>query len=182
MVELKTTRENIINKAEELAIKYEAMYKGCAQTTFLTVVDALRWGGLELIPVPVEDKLYPGISMLSAGVCMTAEGTCGAMVGGTMAIGLAIGGSRDSTDVSATRNAAAMIRNTLLEKCYLDYRSILCKDIQRKYFGKAWDLADDKMAHEFLSITRGCIIMQAAKLTVGYILDEYEKGNVRVHS
>jgi hypothetical protein len=180
MQALKKTREETIRKAEELGIKYEAQYKGCAQCTFLAVFDALRWAGLELMPEAMEEKLYPGISMLTAGVCMTGEGTCGAVNSAVMAMGLALGVSRENADVGAARQAAATIRRTLLADIYRQYGSILCKDVQRKYFGKAWDLANDDMAHEFLGLTRGCIIMQTAQSTVGLILDEYEKSNVRI--
>ncbi|MBA7465980.1 hypothetical protein ES707_01152 [subsurface metagenome] len=45
MVGLKRTKEEIIKKAEELAVEYEAKYKGCGQCTFLAIIDALRWGG-----------------------------------------------------------------------------------------------------------------------------------------
>jgi hypothetical protein len=174
MAKLKKTKQNIIKKAEELGVEYEARYKGCGQCTFLAIVDALRWGEIELIPEDMEERLYPAVSMLTAGVCMTGEGTCG-----VMALGLALGVSRDSADVAAARYAAASIRDSLLEKCHREYRSILCKDIQRKYFGKAWDLTDDEMAHEFLGLTRGCVIMQTAKWAVECILDEFEKGNVK---
>jgi hypothetical protein len=176
---LKKTKQNIIKKAEKLAVEYEVKYKGCGQCTFLAIIDALRWGGLELIPADMEDKFYPAVSMLTAGVCMTGEGTCGAVASGTMTFGLAMGITRDSADVAAVGLAASTIRDSLLEKCYREYRSILCKDIQRKHFGKAWDLTDDQMTHEFLGITRGCIIMQTAKWATEYILDEFEKGNVK---
>lgn len=179
MVKFEKTKESIIKKAEELSVEYEAKYKGCAQCTFFAVVDALRWGGVELIPADVEEIFYPAVSVLTAGVCMTGEGTCGAVAGAAMALGLAMGVSRDSADVAAARHAAATIRDSLLENCYLEYRSILCKDIQRKYFGKAWNLADDKMAHEFLGITRGCIIVHTAKLATRCLLDGYEKENVK---
>jgi hypothetical protein len=179
MVKLKRTKKIIMNKAEELGVEYEARYKGCGQCTFMAIIDALRWGGLELIPVNMEERLYPGTSMLTAGVCMTGEGTCGAITSGVMALGLALGVSRDSADVAAARYAASSIRDSLLAKCHHEYCSILCKDIQRKYFGKAWDLTDDEMAHEFLGITRGCVIMQTAKWAVECILDEYEKGNAK---
>ena len=46
-------------------------------------------------------------------------------------------------------------------------------------FGKAWNLTDNEMAREFLGITNGCIITEAAKLAVTCILDEYERGNVK---
>ena len=75
MKRLTRTRQSIVDKAEELAAEYEARYKGCAQCTFFAVIDALRWGGLELIAANVEDRLYPAVSVLTAGVCMTGEGT-----------------------------------------------------------------------------------------------------------
>jgi hypothetical protein len=179
MTKLKKTKKAIIKKAEDLGVEYEARYKGCAQCTFLAIIDALRWGGLELIPADMEERFYPAISPLTAGVCMTGEGTCGAVASGVMALGLALGVSRDSVDIAAARHAGATIRDSLLEKCYREYRSILCKDIQRKHFGKAWDLTSDEMTHEFLGITRGCIIMQTAELAAKCILDEYERGNVK---
>jgi hypothetical protein len=179
MAELERTKDSIIKKAEELGVEYQVKYKGCAQCTFFAIIDALWWGGLKLIPADMEERFYPAVSMLTAGVCMTGEGTCGAVASGVMVLGLALGVSGGSADVAAARHAAATIRDSLLEKCHREYRSILCKDIQRKYFGKAWDLTNDEMAHEFLGLTRGCIIMQTAKWATEYILDEFEKGNVR---
>jgi hypothetical protein len=52
--------------------------------------------------------------------------------------------------------------------------------VQRKFFGKAWDLTRADMRGEFLGITRGCTIMQTAKWAVEIILDEFEKGNVKL--
>jgi len=180
MVGLRRTKEEIINKAEELGTEYEAKYKGCGQCTFLAIADALRWGGLEIIPEDIEERLYSGICVLTAGVCMTGDGTCAATASSVLLIGMALGTPRVAGDVSAVRKAGATIRNTLLDKYYKEYGSILCKDVQRKYFGKAWNLADDEMAHEFLGITKGCIIMQAARWATEIILDEYEKGNMKL--
>ncbi len=179
MVRLKKTKKEIIAKAEEIAVAHEAKYKGCGECTFLAIVDALRWGGIELITEDMEKKLFPGISMLTAGVCMTGEGSCGAVACSAMALGLALGVPMDSADVSAARRVGVTIRDTLLRKYFRKYGSILCKDIQRKYFGKAWDLTSDEMTNEFLGITRGCVIMQTAALTTGIILDELEKAKPR---
>ena len=180
MVELKKPKEEIISKAEELGIEYEAKYKGCGQCTFLAIIDALRWGGLELIPEDMEDRLFSGICVLTAGVSMTGDGTCGAVASSVIAIGLALGIPREGQDVSLLRAGCATVRNTILDKYYREYGSILCKDVQRKFFGKAWDLTSDEMSHEFLGITHGCTIMQTARWTTEIILDEFEKGNVRL--
>jgi hypothetical protein len=180
MAKLKKTKEEIIKKAQELGIENEAKYKGCCQSTFLAVVDALRWGGLEIIPKDMEERLYSGICLLTAGVCMTGEGTCGAVSASVMAIGLALGIPRETKDVTIANRAGVKVRDTLLAKYYKQYGSILCKDVMRKYFGKAWDLTSDKMTQEFLSITDGCAIKQTAGWATEIILNEFEKGNVKL--
>ena len=180
MTELKRSKDEIIKKAEELGIEYEAKYKGCGQCTFLAIIDALRWGGLEVISRDTEDRLFSGICLLTGGVGMTGDGTCGAVASSTLAIGLALGIPRESQDDSLLRQGCATARNSILDKYYREYASILCKDVQRKFFGKAWDLTSDEMSREFLGITEGCTIMQTAMWTVEIILNEYEKGNVRL--
>ena len=116
MVKQKRTKEEIIKKAEDLGTEYEAKYKGCGQCTFLAIIDALRWGGLEIIPEDMEDRLFSGVCVLTAGVSMTGDGTCGAVASSVLAIGLALGVSREGQDVSLLRTASATIRNTILEK------------------------------------------------------------------
>ena len=180
MVQLKHTKEEIIKKAEELGVEYEAKYKGCGQCTFLAIIDALRWGGLEIIPEDMEDRLFSGICVLTGGVGMTGDGTCGAVASSVLAIGMALGIPREGQDDSLLRKGCATVRDTILDKYYQEYRSILCKDVQRKFFGKAWDLTSDEMSHEFLGVTHGCTIMQTAMWATEIILDEYEKGNVKI--
>ncbi|MFC1947162.1 C-GCAxxG-C-C family (seleno)protein [Chloroflexota bacterium] len=180
MSPLKKTKEEIMKKAEELGVEYEAIYKGCAQTTFYAVTDALRWGGLELIPEELQDKMYAGICLLTAGNCMTGEGTCGAVVGSTMASGFAFGQLSDMKDPAVADRAGAQVRDSLLTKFYEEYGSILCKDVMRKYFGKAWDLTSREMTEEFLGITDGCVISKTAIMIAGILIDKYEKGELKI--
>jgi hypothetical protein len=179
MVKLAKTRDEIIKKSCELAVEYEAKYRGCGQCTFMAVVDALRWGGLEIIPRDMEDRLFSGICLLTGGVGLSGEGTCGAAAAGTLAIGLALGLRRESINESVFRQSCAVIRDELLDRYYQKYRSLLCKDIQRKFFGKAWDLTRDDMSAEFLGVSKGCVITEGATWATGVILDEFEKGNVK---
>jgi hypothetical protein len=94
-------------------------------------------------------------------------------------IGLALGIQRTTFDEAGFRENCATVRDTLLAKYYREYNSLLCKDIQRGFFGKAWDLTRADTGAEFLGITEGCIIMETAMLATGIILDEFEKGNVK---
>ena len=179
MVKLIKTKDEIIQKSNELATEYAAKYKGCGQCTFLAIIDALRWGGLEIIPEDVEDRLFSGLCLLTGGVGLSGDGACGAVASGVLAIGLALGLRRESTNESLFRQSCATVRDALLDKYYRKYNSPLCKDIQRKFYGKAWDLTRDEMSAEFLGITKGCVIMEGAMWATEVILDEFEKGNVK---
>jgi hypothetical protein len=178
-MKLRKTRNEIIKESHKLATEYEAKYKGCGQCTFMAVIDALRWGGLEIIPRGVEDRLFSGLCLMTGGVGLSGEGSCGAVAAGTLAIGLALGLERDSINEGIFRQSCAMVRNALLARYNEKYNSLLCKDIQRKFFGKAWDLTRDDMSSEFLGITKGCVIMDGAMWATEVILDEFEKGNVK---
>jgi hypothetical protein len=179
VIKLTKTKDEIIQKSNELAIQYEAKYRGCGQCTFLAIVDALRWGGLEIMPKDMEDRFFPGICVLTGGVGLSGDGTCAAVASGALAIGLALGMQRETFNEARFRENCAIVRNTLLSRYYKKYNSLLCKDIQRKFFGKAWDLTRDDTGAEFLGITEGCVIMETAMSATEIILDEFEKGNVK---
>jgi len=196
--ELKKPKEEIIKKAGELAVEYERKYQGCCQCTFTAIVDALRWGGLELVPEDMEEALFPGLSLLSGGAAMSTDGTCGGLTAGILAIGLAIGISRQMQDEdrSTRRIGYRAAWNGIVDKYYEEYGSLLCKDVQRKRFGKAWDLRVSEMSHEFLKtsgvfdindrtpergvcLTPECTIAVAARWATEYIVHEFEQGNLK---
>jgi len=179
MVQLKKTKEEIIKKAEELAVEYEARYKGCCQSTFLTIIDALRWGGFEIIPQDMEDRLFPGISLLTGGVNSTSDGTCGAVTASILSIGIAVSIIQESQakDVKAIGYAHECVQEAILDRFDEKYRSQLCKDILRKRYGKAWDLKIPEMLGEFMEVSGGCAIKETAVWAVEFILEELEQAS-----
>ncbi len=110
---------------------------------------------------------------------MSGDGTCAAVASAALAIGLALGLRRETFNEGSFRENCATVRKALLDRYYRKYGSILCKDVQRKFFGKAWDLTRADTGAEFLAITKGCVIMETASLATEIILDEFEKGNVK---
>lgn len=197
MVKLKKTKEEIVNKARELGVEYERNYQGCAQCSFGAVVDALRWGGLELIPEDMEEQLLAGLTVLSGGVGMTGNGTCGAVTGGGLAIGLAMGITlkKQLENRRLRRKGYTAVQQGVVDKFVDRYNSILCKDVQRKTFGKAWDLSRPEMSEEFVRtsgvfdisqrtpdravcLTPDCTIALGAMWATQYILEELEKGTL----
>lgn len=174
---LKRPREKIINQADALAKEYEARYKGCGQCAFLAVIDALRWGGLEIVPEAIEEDFFAGMSGFTGGTGMVIDGTCGALNSGIVALGLALGLNRGSQTDARLRAVCATIRDTLLAKFYAEYKSIQCRDILNIHFGRVWNLTDDAASNDFLQVSHGCAIMQTVAWTTEIMLDEFEKGN-----
>jgi len=176
-VKLSKSKEEIMAKADELGAVHEAAYKGCAESTFLAIVDALRWGGAEIITPEVEDTLFPGVSLLSAGVGITGRGTCGAAVASLMAIGMALAAIRDAAprDLTHFMDDVELVRREILDYFTDKYGSYRCLDVQMKRFGKAWDFREPAMSEEFLGITDGCAIRDTARRAAGIICDQIER-------
>ena len=172
---LTKTRQEIMDKAGQLAVEYESQYKGCGQCTFLAIVDALRWGGIEIISEEMSDKLFPGLCLLSGGIGITADGSCGAVTGGVLAIGMALGLSAgiQGRDSSIIDRGCDVVREMILDRFDEIYRSQLCKDIQRKRFGKSWDFKIPEMSGEYLEMTDGCAIKEGVLWATECILDEF---------
>ena len=180
MTQLKKTDKEIIKKAEKLAIKYEAQYRSCGQCTFLAVIDALRWGGWEIIPQDKEDRFFSGTSGFTGGTSMVIEGTCGAIISSMLAMGLAFGPDRMNQNEAWLRKFCIKIQNTILSRFKKEYGSILCRDILNKYFGRVWNLTDDEASNDFLQVSHGCAIKQSVMWTTEIILDEFRKGNLKL--
>jgi hypothetical protein len=176
-VKLTRSKEAIVSKAEELAAEHESKYGGCAECTFMAVADALRWGGAEIVTPPVEDSLFPGIRLLSGGVGVSGQGTCGAVSGSIMAIGLALAALRGSgpRDMSTFGEGVELAQREILDAFDARYRSQRCLDIQMKRFGKAWDFRNPAMSEEFLGVTDGCAIRETARLAAAAICDAIEQ-------
>ncbi|HJX12019.1 MAG TPA: C-GCAxxG-C-C family protein [Dehalococcoidales bacterium] len=176
MAQLTRTREEIINRAAGLAVEYEQKYRGCCQCTFLAIVDALRWGGVEIVTEDIADRLFPGLCLLSAGVGITSDGSCGAVTGSVLAIGMGLGAAQGigGRDMSTVGRGCEVVQRVILEKYDEKYRSQLCKDIQRKRYGKSWDFKIPEMGAEFLEVSGGCTIKETAVWATECILDEVQ--------
>jgi hypothetical protein len=115
-----------------------------------------------------------------------------------LAIGVALGISREmqTKDRSTRRAGYETAWRGIVDKYYEKYNSLLCKDVQRKRFGKAYDLKVPEISKEFLRtsgvfdinertpdrgvcLTPDCTIALAAALATECILDEFDKGNLK---
>ena len=125
-------------------------YSGCSQSVLLALQDAFQIGNLES---------FKAATVLSGGVARRGE-TCGALLGGLMALGL-VAGREDITDTQAYRDAmtpANVIIEAFQRRLQQEFGfakpldSTLCWAIQEKIYGRHFDLRDKTEYQAFLDV------------------------------
>jgi C_GCAxxG_C_C family probable redox protein len=163
-----------VKKIGEKALEYDK-YSGCSQSVLLAIQEAFNIGNMES---------FKAATVLSGGVARKGE-TCGALLGGLMALGLVIG-REDIKDTQKYRDA--MIPS---EEIIVNFQSRLqqvfgfkkplnntiCRDIQRLIYGESFDLTDPVSYKAFLDAgghgDNGCplVCSIAAEVTAEKIIE-----------
>lgn len=117
------------------AFNNDRTYEGCARSVLAAVNEHLRLTSAE----GLEQSLKASTG-LSAGVARMGE-TCGALLGGIMALGLAFG----SADLARfDRYTETMSRSQDLFRAFREhYGTVRCADIQEALFGRRYDFFDE---------------------------------------
>jgi C_GCAxxG_C_C family probable redox protein len=129
------------------ALEYDK-YSGCSQSVLLALQEAFGIGDLES---------FKAATVLSGGVARMGE-TCGALLGGLLALGLVVG-REDITDTQAYRDA--MVPSVEIIKEFQQrlqetfgfsepLENTICKDIQKRIYGESYDLTNPVSYKAFL--------------------------------
>lgn len=125
-------RTAIIAEARGLASKYESENRGCAQAVLAALQDVFHMR---------DDDVFRAASGLSGGVGLSTRGTCGALSGGAMAIGMLFGRERkDFRDPGGMRRITYRLCNALCMRFEAEYGSVICSKIQERHLGRSFDL------------------------------------------
>ncbi len=166
-------KEDLLEKAYKLAEKNEKTCTGCAQSTVAAILDVLEIKS---------DDTFRAASGLADGIGLTGDGSCGALVGGAMCIGLVSGRERkDFQDPMAAMNSY-LLSKKLHDDFIQRYGACRCHDIQKKLMGRTFNLYDEKeMKEAFESgMMDHCskVVGNSARETVRIIQEEIEKGSL----
>ena len=132
-------REKIADRAGELAAEYERTCTGCAQSAVAGLLDALE------IDSP---DVFKAASGMADGIGLSGDGSCGALTGCAMVIGLALGRERkDHRDMMKPMQSYLLCKE-LHDEFVREYGSCRCHDIQQKIMGRTFDLLDPKQLEE----------------------------------
>jgi len=134
------SREEILDKAYKLAFKYEAERGSCPQCVLAALYETL---GVS------DPKTIQAADAMAGGTALTTEGTCGALVGGLLAIGSVVGRTYEDFSAGERKRRFFHYSKKLYDKFYGEYECMRCKDIHKKLFGRTFNLLDPKDYAEF---------------------------------
>lgn len=132
------SREELLNKIEETAHNYEKEFHGCSRCVFKALQVHFGLG---------DGSALKASTPLAAGVAMRGE-TCGALLGGLLAVGI-VTAKADLKDSNALNNSlAAAFR--LARRVEKEFGTTSCARIQTDKLGKFYSLADPEQYKAFI--------------------------------
>ena len=134
-----STKE-LLEKVYQLAYRYEAERGSCPQCVLAAIFETLNVG---------DEATIKSADALAGGTALSTKGTCGALVGGLLAISSIVG--RDYQDFTEGKRKRRVFQfsKQLYDKFIEEYGSPLCCDIHKKLFGRTFNLLDPKEYEEF---------------------------------
>jgi C_GCAxxG_C_C family probable redox protein len=130
-------KEKMMQNAYDNGFKYERDYRGCAQCTIAAIQDAL---GIR------NDYVYKAGSGLAGGLGECIDGSCGGYSGGAMMISLLFGRTRREEGSKKGREdkyVSFALTSILHDKYVEKYGSTVCAGVQKKVFGRSFNLRND---------------------------------------
>ncbi len=130
-----------IQKAYELGVRYESEYRGCCQCTLGALQDAFGKS---------DDAVFKASTGLATGTGLIGSAGCGGYSGGTIFVGQFIGRGRENFKESSSSTGIFQIIKEFHDRFIKEYGSVICSDIQKKVFGRSFNLLnkDEKILFE----------------------------------
>jgi C_GCAxxG_C_C family probable redox protein len=164
-------KEEILQEVYDKAYRYEAERGSCPQCVLSAIFETLDIGDPETIKAA---------DAMAGGTALSTEGTCGALVGGLLAIGAVVGRTYENFRKGESRRRVFQYSKKLYDRFIREYGSPICKNIHLKLFGRTFNLLDSKDYQEFEKMgahNDKCtsISGNAARWAAEIILDDLEK-------
>jgi len=134
------SKEETLEEVYKKAYRYEAEIGSCPQCVYSAIMETLDIG---------DPKVVKASDALAGGTSLSTKGTCGALVGGLLAIGSVAGRSYEDFKKGSSKRRVFYPSKKLYDKFKQEYGSIVCRDIHKKLFGRTFDLIDREDYEEF---------------------------------
>lgn len=159
-MERQLSRAEILNRVEESAYNYEKAYHGCAQCLLRAIQDHLKVGN---------GAAFKSASALAGGVALMGD-SCGALVAGMMALGLAFG--RQRIEDFAGLASSFVPARALYTRFREEFGSCLCRDVMAVQLGRFYDLATEYQQFQAAGGYERCsrVVAKTARMAAELIL------------
>lgn len=134
------SKEQLLKKIYDLAFNYEAERGSCPQCVLAALFETFNVG---------DEATIKSADALAGGTALSTKGTCGALVGGLLAISSIVGRNYDDFNAGKTKRRVFQFSKQLYDKFIDEYGSPLCCDIHLKLFGRTFNLMDPKEYEDF---------------------------------
>jgi C_GCAxxG_C_C family probable redox protein len=134
------SKDELIDQAYHLAFKYEAELGSCPQCVLSALMETLEVGDVATIKAA---------DAMAGGTALSIQGTCGALVGGLLALGSIAGREYEKFKAGEKKRRIFRYAKKLYDKFIDEYDSPLCKRVQKKIFGRSYNLLNPKEYEEF---------------------------------
>ena len=136
-------KSETLARAYALGYEYDEKYGNCVQCVIAAVQDVF---GL------VDNEVFKSAYGLAGGVSRSGDGTCGAFTGGVMALSSKYGRERENFAEKEGYSKAFDLSKGLHDRFIEEYGSGICHDIQKKVFGRSFDMWDPVDQAEFAKL------------------------------
>lgn len=140
------SREQLLDKAHELGSKYEINSYSCSQCTTAAIHEI----------VGIDEAVVKSATSLCAGNAFQLVGSCGGLIGGTMALDYFFGrpfGKMSYTEVLQENIdplfTAQAVAREFFDKYVNEYGTITCAGIMQKRFGRVYYIEDPEEFKKF---------------------------------
>ena len=161
------SKEELLDKIEKAAQSYEGNYHGCSRCVLLALQEHLDLG---------DDLTFQASTPFAAGIAMRGE-TCGALLGGLLAVGLATASKNIEDEPALFGSLAAGFR--FYRRFEREMGATLCRDIQKAKLGRYFNIADPNEYEEFKKaggyVECPKVVGKASRLAAEFILELREK-------
>ncbi len=123
-------KQALAQQAYDKALRYELDYGCCPQCVLAAIQETV--GG-------IDDATIKAVHGLSGGGGLMAEGTCGALTGGLVALSARYGRDRDKLDKGRCINNFKKCRE-LVERFRAEFGGVTCSQLQQQFTGKTYDM------------------------------------------
>jgi len=134
------TQQEILDDVYHRAFAYEARLGSCPQCVLAALKETLNVG---------DDAVFKASQSLAGGTALSSEGTCGALAGGMLALSLLVGRTYQEFSDGQKKRLVFKYTKQLYERFIAEYGLTLCCDVQKKLFGRSYNLLDKQEYEAF---------------------------------